>query len=122
MSEATMTADTATHDPLKTAADAMSLAVQAAKDGATDAQNRVSAAMPAIGQFVSRFTYTTFYALSYGIVFPTMLVVRSIPKENCIVHGLSDGSNAARDAVHGLNAGTTVAHTDTDMNPNHQPA
>ena len=71
--------------------------------------------MPAIGQFVSRFTYTTFYALSYGVVFPTMLVVRAIPKENCIVHGLTDGSAAARDAVTGLKTGTEVT-------PEHHPA
>ena len=99
MSDATMTAETGTSDPLKTAADAMSLAVQAAKDGASDARTRVSEAMPAIGQFLSRFTYTTFYAISYGVVFPTLLVVRAIPKENCIVHGLVDGGGAARDAV-----------------------
>ena len=112
MSEATMTADNVSHDPLKTAADAMSLAVQAAKDGATDAQNKISAAMPAIEQFLSRFTYTTFYALSYGVVFPTMLVVRAIPKENCVVHGLTDGSAAARDAVHGLkNNSATLPET-----------
>lgn len=99
MSDATMTAETGSTDPLKTAADAMAVAVQAAKDGASDARTRVSEAMPAIGQFLSRFTYTTFYTISYGVVFPTMLLVRAIPKDNCVVHGLVDGGGAARDAI-----------------------
>ena len=37
MSDEAMTAETGSADPLRTAADAMSLALQAAKDGAADA-------------------------------------------------------------------------------------
>ena len=107
MSNETMTADMSSTDPLKTAADAMSLAVQAAKHGASDAQARVEEAMPAIGRFLSRFTYTTFYAISYGVVFPTMLVVRAVPKDNALVHGLIDGGHAARDSVSGLGSSPT---------------
>ncbi len=99
MSETVTAAETTAADPLKTAADAMAIAVQAARDGAADAQTTVSQAMPAIHRFFSRFTYTTCYALSYGVVFPTMLLVRSVPKENAMVHGLIDGGLAARDAI-----------------------
>lgn len=99
MSNAATTAEASAADPLKTAADAMATAVQAAKDGALDAQSRVSELMPAISGFVSRFTYTTCYALSYGVVFPTLLVVRAVPKENALVHGLIDGGRAARGVV-----------------------
>jgi hypothetical protein len=102
MSDATITAETNAPDPLKAAADAMALAVRAAKDGASDARARVDEAMPAIGRFFSRLTYTTCYAVSYGVVFPTMLVVRAVPKENAVVHGLIDGALAARDAVSGM--------------------
>ncbi len=101
MSTDAMTSDMTASDPLKTAADAMSLAVQAAKHGASDAQAKVEEALPAIGRFFSRFTYTTFYAISYGVVFPTMFVVRAIPKDNALVHGLVDGGHAARDSVSG---------------------
>ena len=104
-----MTADMTASDPLKTAADAMSLAVQAAKHGAADAKDRVEEAMPAIGRFFSRFTYTTFYPISYRVVFPTMLVVRAVPKDNALVHGLIDGSHAARDSVAGFK-GDTAHH------------
>jgi hypothetical protein len=99
MSDATINSETNAPDPLKAAADAMALAVRAAKEGASDARARVDEAMPAIGRFFSRLTYTTCYAVSYGVVFPTMLVVRAVPKENAIVHGLIDGALAARDAV-----------------------
>ena len=52
--------------------------------------------MPAIGDFLSRLTYTTCYAVSYGVVFPTLLVVRAVPKHNVLVQGLIDGARAAQ--------------------------
>jgi hypothetical protein len=99
MPEQAMTPEAQAADPLRTAADAMALAVQAASDGASDAQAKVSEMMPALGGFLSRLTYTTCYAVSYGVVFPTLLVARAIPKDNAIVHGLVDGALAARDAL-----------------------
>src|SRR3954452_20981035 len=102
MTDSTMTAESNSADPLRTAADAMALAVRSARDGAMDAQSRVSEAMPAIERFLSRFTYTTCYAISYGVVFPTLLVTRAVPKQNALVHGLIDGGLAARDAVAGM--------------------
>jgi len=99
MPEPATTPEAQAADPLRTAADAMVLAVQAAKDGAADAQAKVSEMMPALGGFLSRLTYTTCYAVSYGVVFPTLLVVRTVPKDNAIVHGLVDGALAARDAL-----------------------
>jgi hypothetical protein len=88
-----------TSDPLKTVADAMEHAVQAARDGAIDAKARVDQALPGVNRFVSRFVYTTCYTISYGVVFPSVLVARSIPKNNPIVHGLVDGAHAAVDMV-----------------------
>jgi hypothetical protein len=86
-------------DPLKTVADAMEHAVQAARDGASDARAKVDQALPAVNRFVSRFVYTTCYTISYGVVFPTILAARSVPKDNPIVHGLVDGAHAAVDMV-----------------------
>jgi hypothetical protein len=87
-------------DPLATVADALSRAAQAAREGAADAQTRVSEMAPAIGGFVSRLTYTTCYAVSYGVVFPTLLVARAVPKDNVIVQGLVEGALAAVAATH----------------------
>jgi hypothetical protein len=86
-------------DPLRSVAEAMSLAVQAVKEGSSDAQARVSEMMPAVGGFLSRLTYTTCYTVSYGVVFPTLLLVRALPKENAVVHGFVDGARAARDSI-----------------------
>jgi hypothetical protein len=74
-------------DPLKPASDAMSLAVQAVRDGVTDAQAKASEVMPAIGGFLARLTYTTCFAVSYGVVFPTLFVAQAVPKDNALVHG-----------------------------------
>jgi hypothetical protein len=87
-------------DPLKAVADAMDAAVKAAKEGAEDARSTAADALPAAGQMVSRLVYNTCYALSYGVVFPTVLAARSIPTNNAAVHGFIDGAHAAMDMVH----------------------
>ncbi len=101
MSDEFTVTETPQADPLRSAADAMALALQAAKDGAADAQQRVNEALPDISGFVSRLTYTTCYAVSYGVVFPSLWIARAVPKENAIIHGIVDGARAARDAVGG---------------------
>ena len=86
-------------DPLKTVAEALETAVQAARDGAADARATVDKVLPATSRFLSRFAYTTSYAISYGVVFPTVLLARSIPTNNAVVHGMVDGARAAADMV-----------------------
>lgn len=83
-------------DPLKAVADALDKAVKATKEGA---EGVASDAIPAANQFLSRLAYHGSYALSYGVVFPTMLILRSIPKENAAVHGFIDGARAAMDTA-----------------------
>jgi hypothetical protein len=94
----------ASSDPLKSVADALDAAVQAAKGGADDAYHAAAEALPRVEGMVSNITYKTFYAISYGIVFPTMLAARAIPKENAVVHGLVDGARAAIDLVDEMRA------------------
>jgi hypothetical protein len=86
-------------DPLKTVATALDRVVNAAKEGAADARATAGKAIPAAGQFLSRFVYTTSYTFSYGIVFPSVLIARSIPANNAVVHGFVDGARAANDIV-----------------------
>ena len=78
---------TVSNDPLKSVADALDAAVQGAKGGVEDLRVTASGALPAINGFLSGLTYKTCYAVSYGIVFPTVLVARAIPKENAAVPG-----------------------------------
>ncbi len=89
----------ATEHSSKPVSTAMETAIQAARDGAADARAAVNRAIPAISEFVSRFVYTTSYSLSYGFVFPAMLLVRAVPKDNAIVQGMVNGARAARDMV-----------------------
>lgn len=88
-------------DPLKAVADAMDAAVQAVKEGAEGAKLTAADAWPAASRFLARAVYKTSYAVSYGIVFPTALLSRAIPRDNALVHGLIDGARAASDAVRG---------------------
>ena len=92
-------AKTSSRDPLRTVADALDTAVKAAKDGAADAKATAGKMLPAAGRFLSRFVYTTSYTFSYGVVFPAVLIAKSIPANNAIVHGFVDGAHAASDTV-----------------------
>jgi hypothetical protein len=92
-------AKASSRDPLKTVADALDTAVKAAKDGAADAKVTAGKMLPAAGRFLSRFVYTTSYTFSYGVVFPAVLIAKSIPVNNAVVHGFVDGAQAANDMV-----------------------
>ncbi len=63
-----------------------------------------SGASPAPGGPLSVITYTTCYAISYGLFFPIVLVARAIPKENDAVRGVIDGARAAIDLVYEIRA------------------
>ncbi len=105
-------------DPLGSAADAMGSAVVAVKQGASEVQTRVSESIPAAGHFLSRLIYKSSYVLSFGVVFPVMLLVRAVPKNNALVHGLVDGALAARDVVEGW--GETPPTEDAADLPDHE--
>jgi hypothetical protein len=84
----------ASSDPLKAVAEAMDAAVKATKEGVDEIR-----ANAASGEFLSRLAYKTCYAISYGVVFPTVFAARAIPKDNAAVHGFIDGAHAAIDMV-----------------------
>jgi hypothetical protein len=94
-----MTAKKSALDPLKTVADALDVAVKAAKDGAADAKATAGKMLPAAGRFVSGFVYTSSYTLSCGVMFPAILIAKSMPVNNAVLHGFVDGAKAANDMV-----------------------
>ena len=53
--------------------------------------------------------YTTCYAISYGVVFPTVLIAKSIPTDNAVVNGFVDGARAASDMVEQLKSRQIVS-------------
>lgn len=98
-STASSTAQANASDPLAAVADAMHAAAESVSEGAAAARSAAGAALPSVGLFANRFLYTTCYAVSYGVVFPMALVALSVPQNNPLVHGLIDGSRAARTKV-----------------------
>jgi hypothetical protein len=103
------TATPAAADPLSAVADAMQSAASSVTEGAAAAKSAASKALPTVGLFANRLVYTTCYTVSYGVVFPLALVALSVPQNNALVHGLVDGSRAARGKVDEILGGRTDA-------------
>jgi len=85
--------------PLKSVSTAMATAAEAVREGTSDALARVKQALPATGEYVSRFVYSSCYYLSYGVVFPTLFVTSCLPGCGTIADGLVDGAVAASDVI-----------------------
>jgi hypothetical protein len=52
-------------------------------------------------QTISRMIYSGSYALAYGVVYATVFVAQSLPRENPVMHGFRDGGGAAMDELSG---------------------
>jgi hypothetical protein len=89
----------ATHDRVASATGALDLVTRAARDGAADAREAAARTWAATSLFASRFVYTACYTVSYGVVFPTMLLARAVPRNNAVVRGMIDGAHDAVDRV-----------------------
>jgi hypothetical protein len=86
-------------EPVKSTAGALDVATQAAQQKTTDAGEAATRAWEVTGRFLNRFVYTACYTVSYGVVFPSVLLARAVPRDNAAVRGLIDGANAARRKV-----------------------
>jgi hypothetical protein len=89
------------------------------KQGASELQLSAAEALPATGRFLGRIVYNTSYAVSFGVTFPVMMVVRAMPKDNALVHGLVDGALAARDRVHEWGLEPEDDHHDAEVDAVH---
>ena len=93
-----------TNGELHSIAQAMSEAAAKVKDGAAGVSTRLQKASPAAGRLLSRFTYSSCYYVSYGVVFPTMFLAHYVPGGHVVASGMLDGALAAQDAVKELAA------------------
>jgi hypothetical protein len=84
---------------LKKVASALSRAAKSVKSGLAGATETAGGALPAASQFLARLVYTTTYTVSYGVVFPAMMIAKSIPENNSVVQGFVDGARAANQKV-----------------------
>jgi hypothetical protein len=89
----------ANQDPVTSVSGTLDLVKRAARDGAADAREAAARTWAATSLFVCRFVYTTCYTISYGVVFPTTMIARSIPRDNAAVRGLIEGAQAAMHQV-----------------------
>lgn len=87
------------NEPLKAVATAMATAAGAMRDGTSDAVARAREAVPAVGRFVSKVVYSSSYYVSFGVVFPTMLVANIVPGGEALATGLMDGAASAMSAI-----------------------
>lgn len=113
--EAAADATSASNDPTQNevfekVAVAMATAAEAMKSGATDARSAAARAVPKAQLALSKTVYSTSYYLSYGVVFPMLMVTSLIPKNNALVHGMVDGARAAHDAVDNLRVQRAEQH------------
>jgi hypothetical protein len=109
------------HDLAVPGAGTLSLVKQAALDGAADAREAATRTWAATSLFMSRFVYTTCYTLSYGVVFPAMMVAQAIPRNNPAVRGLIDGAHAAKHQVEQI-CGTAIEPRSETSAPTIAPA
>jgi hypothetical protein len=82
-------------EPVKTSARALDLLTKGARDGAGDARAAATRTWDATSQIASRFVYSTCFTVSYGVVFPVVLLARVIPRNNEAVRAMIDGAHAA---------------------------
>lgn len=67
------------------------------RSGAADAREAAARFVPEAARILRQCAYQTGYGLAYGVVFPSVLIARTIPQDNPVVHGFVDGAAAARD-------------------------
>jgi hypothetical protein len=72
-------------------------ALKAAQEGASDAVEAARQFLPTAGRLLSRAGYNSGFAISYGVVFPAVLLARVFPSENPVAYGLADGARAGLD-------------------------
>lgn len=75
-------------------ADTDSLAT-AASEGASAAKARASQLIATVQQGTHRSVYSSVYAISYGVVFASMIIGHLIPGGSVVRKALADGSEAA---------------------------
>jgi hypothetical protein len=80
---------------VKSSARAVDLVAGAARDGASDARAAAIRTWDATGEFASKCVYSACFTVSYGVVFPVMLLARVIPRSNEAVRAMIDGAQAA---------------------------
>ena len=95
----------------------METALRAAQTGAADAVEAARRFLPVAREFMGQAGYRSGYALSYGVVFPAILIARVFPAENPVAYGLADGARAALDLARKSRDADSSATKPTSLEP-----
>ena len=79
--------------------DAASDAADQAAEHAATVRRTVAKGTSQVVRGASRVVYSSSYVVSYAIVYAAVFAAHSLPRENPVMHGLSDGGRAARRAL-----------------------
>ena len=99
MTDATGETTTADEAAMRSVAEAMREAATTASEHAAKVRQSASEAGPRALDTISRMVYTGSYVLVYGVVYATVFIVQSLPRENPIMHGFREGGQAAMDEL-----------------------
>jgi hypothetical protein len=90
-------AETPAESPAETAEHAMAPAAEEA----AEVREAAAGILPTLGKAIHRGVYSSFYCLTYGIVYGALTIGRRIPADNAMGEGVRDGAEAARKAYEG---------------------
>jgi hypothetical protein len=90
-----MTDSAAAPNSVASGSSSLDVVLAAARAGAADATEAAGRVWSRSGLYVSRAVYIAAYGISFGVVFPAALLVRTIPVDNAAVRGLIEGAQAA---------------------------
>jgi hypothetical protein len=83
------------------AGEALERATEAVSDMGREAQAAGAGVIPTVGHWIHQGVYSSFYYVTYGVVFGALLIGSWIPSNNAMGDGVRDGAKAARSAFEG---------------------
>lgn len=90
-----MHGETADDQAMDSVAKAVADAAKSVNQQHANAANNASAET----DLISRIGYNSAYAVSFGIVYPAVLVTQWLPQDNPVMRGLRDGAQAVMDSL-----------------------
>jgi hypothetical protein len=96
-------------DPVQTASQVMADTGAALGNVAEETAGRARTFLTAAGKAINRTIYVSCYSLSYGITFPTVLLLNIIPGGVSFAGGIVDGAREAQKYVSGLQSQSAAA-------------
>lgn len=95
-----MSTDNPTGSAAATSGTWFDTAADALRSGMSDAQQSAEKMWPKMGEALCKGVFNLGYGIGYGVAFPTTLAARMVPQENCVVWGLIDGANVAKETAY----------------------